>query len=63
VLPAVAGERSRAHATGGYRTDDLDKSVTTRSRPCVVVRTMAVMLVISRAWERYSHSGLVALAH
>jgi NADPH:quinone reductase-like Zn-dependent oxidoreductase len=56
-------ERSRTHATGGYRTDDLDNSVTTRSLPCVVARTKAAMLVISRAWQRYSHSGLVASAH
>src|SRR6202043_1881697 len=47
----------------GYRTDDLDNSVTTRSLPRVVTRTRAAMLVISRAWERYSHNGLVASAH
>jgi hypothetical protein len=43
--------------------DDVDNSVTTRSLPCVVARTKAAMLVTSRAWERYSHSGLVASAH
>jgi hypothetical protein len=54
---------ARTHATGGYRTHDPDNSVTTRSLSCVVARTTAAMLVISRAWERYSHNGPVASSH